>query len=469
MGRKRKQKILMNVQFTGIADKGKVVGRDEDGIVTFVEGPIPGDVADVLVFRKRKGVFQGQTIAYHHFSEDRVAPKCSHFALCGGCKWQHMKYEAQLHHKQVVVKNALQRIAKVDTAVMEPILGCEEIYYYRNKLEFSFSTKRWLTAAELNAQVTNKENVLGFHKAGAFDKLIDIQHCFLQGGLSNELRNRIKEIALEQGLTFYDNRAHTGFLRQMVVRTSDLGETMLIMGFGYDDASLRKKLLDAILESFPTLTTLVYAINTKLNDYLFDLEMVTYFGKGFVFEQLGHLKYKVGPKSFFQTNARQGNELYKITKEYAGLTGGENVYDLYTGTGSIALFVAEGAKQVVGIEEIEPAIVDAMENAKNNNIDNVIFYAGDVKDVLTEEFAKKHGKPDVLITDPPRAGMHPKVVAFLLELKAPKIVYVSCNPATQARDLALLGEVYELKRSRAVDMFPHTHHIENVVLLELKG
>ena len=244
---------------------------------------------------------------------------------------------------------------------------------------------------------------------------------------------------------------------------------MLIMGFGYDDASLRKKMLDAILESFPTLTTLVYAINTKLNDYLFDLEMVIYFGKGFVFEQLGHLKFKVGPKSFFQTNARQGNELYKITKEYAGLTGGENVYDLYTGTGSIALFVAEGAKQVVGIEEIEPAIVDAMENAKNNNIDNVIFYAGDVKDVLTEEFAKKHGKPDVLITDPPRAGMHPKVVAFLLELKAPKIVYVSCNPATQARDLALLGEVYELKRSRAVDMFPHTHHIENVVLLELKG
>ena len=467
MGRKRKQKILANVKFTGIADKGKVVGRDEEGIVTFVEGPVPGDVADVLVFRKRKGVFQGQVVAYHHFSEDRIAPACAHFALCGGCKWQHLNYEAQIHHKQEVVKNALQRIAKVDISVMEPILGCEDIFYYRNKLEFSFSTKRWLTSAELNAQVTNKENVLGFHKAGAFDKLIDIHHCHLQGGLSNDLRNRIKEIAFQQKLTFYDNRAHTGFLRQMVVRTSELGETMLIMGFGYDDAPLREKMLDAILESFPALTTVIYTINTKVNDFLYDLDMVTYTGKGFILEKLGKLTYKVGPKSFFQTNTGQGDKLYTIAKDFAGLTGDENVYDLYTGTGSIALFVADQCKQVVGIEEIEPAIVDARENAKANDIDNVIFYAGDVKDVLTEEFAKKHGRPDVLITDPPRAGMHPKVVAFLLELAAPKIVYVSCNPATQARDLALLSEKYRLVRSKAVDMFPHTHHIENVVLLEL--
>ncbi len=458
----------MNVRFSGIADRGKVVGRDEDGVVTFVEGPIPGDVADVLVWRKRKGVYQGQTLAYHHFSEDRVAPKCSHFALCGGCKWQHMDYQAQLHHKQVVVQNALQRIAKVDTTVMEPILGCEEIFYYRNKLEFSFSNRRWLTTAELNAQVSNKENVLGFHKAGAYDKLIDIQHCYLQGGLSNDLRNKIKELAFEQKLSFYDNRAHTGFLRQMVVRTSELGETMLIIGFGEDDAPLREKFLDAILEAFPDLTTLVYAINTKLNDYLFDLEMITYFGKGFVNEQLGALTFKVGPKSFFQTNTRQGNSLYTIAKDFAGLTGQENVYDLYTGTGSIALFVADQARQVVGIEEIAPAIVDARENAKVNGIDNVIFYTGDVKNVLTDDFAKKHGRPDVLITDPPRAGMHPKVVEFLLALKAPKIVYVSCNPATQARDIALLSATYDLVRSRAVDMFPHTHHIENVALLVLK-
>ncbi len=465
MARKKKQRILANVHFTGIADRGKVVGRDPEGIVTFVEGPVPGDVADVLVWRKRKGVFQGQVVAYHRFSEERTTPACAHFSLCGGCKWQHLKYDAQIRHKQEVVKNALQRIAKVDTSVMEPILGCDEIFYYRNKLEFSFSTKRWLTSAELNAQVSNKENVLGFHKAGAFDKLIDIQHCHLQGGLSNALRNRIKEIAFQQNLTFYDNREHTGFLRQMVVRTSELGETMLIMGFGYDDAPLREKFLDAVIKSFPELTTVVYTINTKVNDYLFDLEMVTYSGKGYVLEKLGDLTYKVGPKSFFQTNARQGAKLYGIAKEFAGLTGAENVYDLYTGTGSIALFVADQCKQVVGIEEIAPAIEDARENAQSNGIDNVVFYAGDVKDVLTESFAQKHGRPDVLITDPPRAGMHPKVIEFLLELGAPKIVYVSCNPATQARDIALLGEKYRLVRSRAVDMFPHTHHIENVALL----
>ncbi len=465
---KKKQRILTNVRFTGLADKGKVVGRDEQGIVTFVEGPVPGDVADVLVWRKRKGVFQGKVLAYHTFSEERVSPKCDHFTLCGGCKWQHLSYEAQLRHKQEVVKNALQRIGKQDTTLMEPIFGGEDLYYYRNKLEFSFSTKRWLTEAELNAPISNTENVLGFHKAGAFDKLIDIQHCHLQGGLSNKLRNTIKEIAFRQKLTFYDNRAHTGYLRQMVVRTSELDQTMLIMGFGYEDVALREKFLDEVIELFPDLISVIYTINTKVNDYLYDLEMVTYKGKDFIQEKIGDLVFKVGAKSFFQTNARQGTNLYKIAKEFAGLTGQENVYDLYTGTGSIALFVADRCRQVVGIEEVESAIVDAKENATINNINNVTFYAGDVKNVLSDDFTKKHGRPDVLITDPPRAGMHAKVIDFLLNLKAPKIVYVSCNPATQARDIALLEEGYRLVRSKAVDMFPQTHHIENVVLLELK-
>ncbi len=460
-------RVLPGVRFTGIADKGMAVGRTAEGEVVFAEGPAPGDVADVQVLRKRKGVWQGRVLAYHRFSADRVTPACAHFGACGGCKWQHLSYAAQLKHKEDQVRQALVRIGKVDASVLEPIVGSAQPFEYRNKLEFSFGTRRWLTTAEIAAGQSNEARVLGFHKAGAFDKLIDIRHCLLQPSPSNELREGIRRIAEEMNLAYYDNRTHTGFLRQMVIRTARTGQTMLIMGFGRDEPALIASFLDEVADAFPGLTTIIYAVNTKRNDYLFDLEMKTFSGPGYIEERLGDLVFKIGPKSFFQTHTRQAEELYGIAREFAGLTGEETVYDLYTGTGSIALYLARDAGRVVGIETIEAAIADARENAIRNGIENVRFYAGDVRDVLTPAFAGEHGRPDVLVTDPPRSGMHPDVVDFLLRLEAPRIVYVSCNPATQARDIALLSSKYDLVRARPVDMFPHTHHVENVALLEI--
>ena len=469
MGR-RKKKLLPQVEITGIADRGKAVGRAADGQVVFVDKVVPGDVVDVLVLRKRKGVMQGIVQKIHHYSEDRVDPICQHFGVCGGCKWQHLKYEAQLKHKELTVHNAFRRIGKIDPVEgFLPILAAEETSYYRNKLEFSFSNKRWLSSEEIsNPDLSNMQNVLGFHPPGSFDKIVDIEHCYLQGGLSNELRNRMREIALEQSLDFYDIRKNEGFLRHMIVRITSLKETMLIVSFFENDQEKIQTYLDTIIAEFPQLSAVFYCINPKLNDFMMDLEMHPYHGNAWVEEQLGDVRFRIGPKSFFQTNSLQAARLFDVVVDFAGLTGTENVYDLYTGLGSIALYLAKKCRQIVGIEEIEQAIEDAQVNRALNNIDNAIFYAGDVKNILSAEFADKHGKPDIVITDPPRAGMHKQVVELLLELAAPKIVYVSCNPATQARDLSLLGEKYKVQKSQAVDMFPHTHHVENVALLLLK-
>ena len=470
MGRRRKKPITVEkVEITGIADKGRSVGRDAEGRVLFVDKAAPGDVVDVLVTKKRKGYLMGTPTVYHTYSEHRVEPFCEHFGTCGGCKWQHLHYEVQAREKEQVVRNALSRIGRVEVEKFYPILAASETQYYRNKMEFAFSNKRWLSPEELNREdISNEANVLGFHPMGAFDKVIDVHHCWLQGTPSNELRNAMREIAKEQQLEFFDVRAQRGFLRHMIVRTSSLGETLLLVSFYQDKPKERKAFLDAILERFPQLTTVVYTINAKQNDFLLDLDMHTYHGKGYIEEELGHVRFRVGPKSFFQTNTRQAKTLYDVVVDFAGLDGTQNVYDLYTGVGSIALYVARDCKQVTGIEEIAAAIEDAKRNASLNGIENCTFYAGDVKDILSEEFIEKHGKPDLVITDPPRAGMHPKVVELFRELKAPRIVYVSCNPATQARDLQLLNDLYQVEKAQPVDMFPHTHHIENVVLLKLR-
>ncbi|MCW5922971.1 MAG: 23S rRNA (uracil(1939)-C(5))-methyltransferase RlmD [Saprospiraceae bacterium] len=469
----KKHTVVQNIAIHGIADRGKGVGRTVDGLAVFVEGAVPGDVVDVFIQKKKGGFAEGKVERIVKPSPDRAEPFCEHFSVCGGCKWQNLDYQAQLRHKQQVVEDALLRIGKIQLGEMLPILGAPETVFYRNKLEFGFSNKRWLLPGEMDAASSAETspanlNALGFHKAGFFDKIIDIEHCWLQAEPSNALRNTCRQIAFEQNLAFYDLRTHKGFLRNLMVRLTTTGETMLLVSFARNDAAAIRQYLDAILEKFPGLTTLVYTVNTKLNDSMFDLEMVPYFGKGYVVEQLGGLKFKIGPKSFFQTNSLQGKRLYDVAADFAGLTGKENVYDLYTGTGSIALYLARQCRQVVGIEEVPEAIADAEENMRLNGITNAVFYAGDVKQVLTAEFAERHGRPDVVVTDPPRAGMHEKAVRFLLELAAPRIVYVSCNPATQARDLQWLSEKYATLKAQPVDMFPHTHHIENVALLELK-
>ena len=509
MARKSKSFIAPAVPIHGVADRGKGVGRTPDGLVLFVEGAVPGDIADVFVQKKKGGFGEGRIENLLQPSPYRTEPFCEHFSICGGCKWQHLDYSAQLEHKNQTVLDAFQRIAKIPVQEYLPILGAPETTYYRNKLEFAFSNKRWLLAGEMttatplpgerdsafevdfrasNADETGLSEAessilpeiepppgegmgarfpgLGFHRAGAFDKVVDIRHCWLQAEPSNAIRNAAREIALAQNLEFYDMRRHTGFLRNLMVRLTTTGEVMLLFSFARDDRKAIHAFLDALLERFRgQLTTVVYCINTKRNDTVFDLDMVNYYGKGFVEEQLGGLRFKIGPKSFFQTNSRQAKNLYDVALAFAGLSGGENVYDLYTGTGSIALYVAQHCRQVVGIEEIPDAIADAEENRDRNGIRNAVFYAGDVKDVLNAAFIERHGPPDLVITDPPRAGMHEKAVRFLLDLAAPRIVYVSCNPATQARDLQWLSEKYDVLKVQPVDMFPHTHHIENVALL----
>lgn len=507
MARKSKSFIAPAVPIHGVADRGKGVGRTPEGLVLFVDGAVPGDVADVFVQKKKGGFGEGRIEKLLKPSSQRTTPFCQHFSVCGGCKWQHLDYSAQLNHKNQTVLDAFQRIAKVSVQEFLPILGAPETTFYRNKLEFAFSNKRWLlpeempdpgetpppapplkgrgdveyapSAARLPSPLGKGQEVgfdeagasfypgLGFHRAGAFDKVVDIRQCWLQAEPSNAIRNAAREIAREQELEFYDMRRHTGFLRNLMIRLTTTGEVMLLFSFARDRQEAIQAYLGAILERFrDQITTIVYCINPKLNDTVFDLEMIAWYGKGFVEEQLGDLRFKIGPKSFFQTNSVQAKNLYDVVVQFAGLTGAENVYDLYTGTGSIALYVARYCRQVVGIEEIPDAIADAEENRARNGIENAIFYAGDVKNVLSPEFIERHGKPDLVITDPPRAGMHEKAVRFLLDLAAPRIVYVSCNPATQARDLQLLDEKYEVLKVQPVDMFPHTHHIENVALLQ---
>lgn len=461
--------IIPNLSIIDIAEEGKGVGK-ADELVVFVEKAVPGDVVDVRVVKKKKNFAEAVIEQLHKASELRTDPFCQHFGTCGGCKWQHMGYESQLKFKYNNVEAALQRLAKIDTSSMEPILGSAENKYYRNKLEYTFSNKRWLNKedmAALDETEALEMNALGFHVPLRFDKILDIQHCYLQAEPSNSIRNEVRDYALKNNLSFYDLRNHEGNLRNLIIRTSSTGEVMVVVVFAYAEPEEVNGLMEHLKLTFPQITSLLYILNQKKNDTIFDQDVITYSGRDYIFEEMNGLKFKIGAKSFYQTNSDQAHELYKITKEFAEFKGDELVYDLYTGAGTIANFVAGSVKQVVGIEYVPTAIEDAKFNSELNGIENTIFYAGDMKDILTGHFIAEHGKPDVVITDPPRAGMHADVVARLLEMEAEKIVYVSCNAATQARDLALLKEKYEVVRIKPVDMFPHTQHVENVVLLKL--
>ncbi|MEJ5148506.1 MULTISPECIES: 23S rRNA (uracil(1939)-C(5))-methyltransferase RlmD [Sphingobacterium] len=466
--RNSQERLVFNdIAIIDIAEEGKGVGKTDD-LVLFVEKAIPGDVVDVELMRKKKSFGEGRIQTLKKASEYRVEPFCEHFGVCGGCKWQHMTYDAQLLFKQQSVENALTRIGKVDTSSMEPILASGQTEYYRNKLEYTFSNKKWLTTLDDNVEDMNMD-ALGFHVPGRFDKILNVSHCYLQEDPSNVLRNSVREFAVANALSFYDLRDHSGVLRNLIIRISSTGELMVIVVFAYPEEGQVELLMSFIKDKFPSITSLLYIINQKKNDTIFDQEIEIYNGRDFIYEEMEGLKFKVGPKSFYQTNSAQAYELYKITRDFAGLSGDELVYDLYTGAGTIANFVAKYAKEVIGVEYVPSAIEDAKINSEINGVKNTKFYAGDMKDVLTASFIAKHGKPDVVITDPPRAGMHTDVVARLLEMESPKIVYVSCNAATQARDLTLLAEKYDVVRIKPVDMFPHTQHVENVVLLKLKG
>lgn len=468
MGRRipQEKRQLENIEIFDIAEEGKGVGRYED-LVLFIEKAIPGDVVNVELQRKKKNFAEGRVTQIVKSSPFRIEPFCPHFGVCGGCKWQHMSYQAQLKFKHQYVDNALSRIGKVDTSSMEEILGSQNTTYYRNKLEYTFSNKRWLT--DRDAVVDPQDmNALGFHVPGRFDKILDIEHCFLQQDPSNKLRNSLRDFAIQHGVTFYDLRAHEGALRNLIIRTSSTGETMVVVVFAYPEEGQVELVMNYLASEFPDITSLLYIINQKRNDTIFDQEIEVYKGRDFIYEEMEGLKFKVGPKSFYQTNSHQAYELYKITREFAELKGDELVYDLYTGAGTIANFVARSAREVVGVEYVPSAIEDAKYNSQINGVNNTKFYAGDMKDVLTAEFVAEHGKPDVIITDPPRAGMHADVVSRILEMEAPKVVYVSCNAATQARDLEMLSTKYEIVRIKPVDMFPQTQHVENVVLLKLK-
>lgn len=476
MSRKRKNTEpirISGLSIIDIAEEGKGVGK-ADELVVFVDKAVPGDVVDVRVVKKKKNFAEAVIETLHTPSELRQHPFCIHFGTCGGCKWQHMQYSAQLTYKQKSVESALQRLGKIDTTSIEPILGSAQNQYYRNKLEFTFSNKRWLDSLDIADEAEGRQmNALGFHVPGRFDKILAIEHCYLQADPSNQIRLKVRDYALENQFSFYDLRNHEGELRNLIIRTSSTGEIMVGVVFAYAAQEKIDGLMAYLKALFPNITSLQYIVNHKKNDTIFDQEVITYAGRDHIFEEmpLGNgktVKYKIGIKSFYQTNSEQAYELYRITKEFADLKGDELVYDLYTGAGTIANFVAHSAKQVVGVEYVPSAIEDAKFNSQLNGIENTIFYAGDMKDILTREFIASHGKPDVVITDPPRAGMHPDVVERLLEMEAEKIVYVSCNAATQARDLAMLNEKYEVTRIKPVDMFPHTQHVENVVLLKLK-
>lgn len=473
MARKKKElPLLEKVAITGVAAEGKALARVND-LVVFVPYVVPGDVVDLQVRRKKHSYAEAEAVKFYEYSAERAKPFCKHYGVCGGCKWQCLAYEHQLKYKQQQVYDALTRIGKVELPEIMPILGSEQICEYRNKLEFTFSNKRWLTWEEVaqNVQYDNMD-ALGFHIPGAFDKVLDIEECWLMTGLNNRLRNGIRDFAHRENIPFYDLRSHSGVLRSMMIRTSTTGEVMLLLQARVEcdnDMVQLEKVLQYIADAFPEVTSLLYVVNNKCNDTFGDLEVVAYKGTDVIYEEMEGLRFKVGPKSFYQTNSKQAYNLYKVAREFASLTGDEVVYDLYTGTGTIANFVASKAKKVIGIEYVEDAIIDARVNAELNGFDNLAFFAGDMKDILTRDFINEHGRPDVIITDPPRAGMHEDVVSTILFAAPKRIVYVSCNPATQARDLQLLDADYKVVAVRPVDMFPHTHHVENVVLLERRS
>lgn len=467
MRRKDKRKVFENVTVLDAGAKGKSVAKAPDGRVIFISNAVPGDVVDIQTTKKRSAYFEGEAINFHTLSDKRTEPVCEHFGVCGGCKWQHMKYSEQLFFKQKEVVNNLSRIGKIELPEITPISGSEKQYFYRNKMEFSFSDSRWLTREEIesNAEFDNR-NALGFHIPGAWDKILDLNKCWLQQDPSNAIRLAIKEFATANDIAFYNGRNQTGLLRTLMIRTASTGEIMVLIQFYKENKAKRELLLNFVKETFPEITSLQYVINEKGNDTIYDQEVICYAGTDHIVEEMEGLKFKVNAKSFYQTNSAQAYELYKITRDFAGLTGEELVYDLYTGTGTIAQFVAKKAKKVVGVEAVPEAIEDAKANAKHNNIDNTVFYAGDMKHIFNDSFITENGNPDVIITDPPRDGMHKDVVEQILAIAPEKVVYVSCNSATQARDIALMDAMYKVTKIQPVDMFPQTHHVENVVLLE---
>jgi 23S rRNA (uracil1939-C5)-methyltransferase len=470
--RKPKNKLLKEIEVSGYAAEGKSLAKI-DGKVYFIEGAVPGDIVDLLLTKDKKDWAEGKAIHFHKYSENRVEPFCQHFGICGGCKWQMLPYEKQLEYKQQEVSQNLRRIGKIELPEIMPILGSDLTRYYRNKLEFTFSNRKYLTREEMTvvideeAQTSEKKDTpaLGFHVPRIFDKIVDIQECYLQADPVNQIRNWVRDFVLARQYSFYNIRAHEGWLRNLTFRLCTTGELMVNLVIGHEMKTDRILLLDEMIKAFPQITSLYYTINPKFNDSIHDLEPVLYSGNAYVTEKLGHLYFRIGPKSFFQTNTKQAEKLYDVTKLFTGLTGHETVYDLYCGTGSIGLYVSDQSAKVIGVEVIDAAVTDARENAKANGINHAQFFSGDVINICTDSFFESNGRPDVIITDPPRAGMHEKLVQKILEIGAPRVVYVSCNPATQARDLQLLDSGYQVTAIQPVDMFPHTHHIENVVQL----
>ena len=458
--------LLEKVRITDIGAEGNAIARIDNQVV-FVPMLIPGDVVDIRIRKKRKKYMEGTVVRFHEYSPDRIKPRCTHFGVCGGCKWQHLPYNLQLFYKEKQVKDNLTRIGKIDIPEINPIIGSEEIFMYRNKLEYTFSDKRWLTREEMISENDFiNEDALGFHIPGLFDKVLDIRECHLQPEPSNAIRDAVRRYAHKKSLAFFNLRQQSGFLRNLIIRNTDDGKVMVIVVFFLDEKERINGLMDFLASEFPQISSLLYIINSKQNDSLADQVPVLYKGEDHLLEEMEGLKFRIGPKSFYQTNTKQALRLYKIAKEFAGLTGKEVVYDLYTGTGTIANFFADSASKVIGIEYIEEAVKDAVINSELNNIKNTRFFAGDIKSVLNEQFIAENGRPDVIITDPPRAGMHEDVVKSIISASPERIIYISCNPSTQARDIALMSEHYRVTKIQPVDMFPHTHHVENVVLLE---
>ena len=467
MSRKNRKQVFTNIEVIDAGAKGKTVAKAPDGKVIFLPNAVPGDVVDVQTFKKRKSYYEGKATVFHTLSDKRTDPVCEHFGTCGGCKWQDMAYEHQLFYKQKEIVNNLTRLGHIELPDVSPILGSAEHYFYRNKMEFSFSDSRWLTLEEIQSdEELGDRNALGFHIPGMWDKILDVKKCHLQADPSNAIRNAVKEFAVKHDLEFFNTRNQTGLLRTLMIRTSSIGELMVLIQFYKEDKIKRELILDFLHNTFPEITSLQYVINEKANDTIYDQDVVCYKGLDHIFEEMEGLKFKINAKSFYQTNSAQAYELYKITREFAGLTGNELVYDLYTGTGTIAQFIAKQAEKVVGIESVPDAILAAKENAQLNKVENVHFFVGDMKTVFNQDFINIHGHPDIIITDPPRDGMHKDVVQQILNIAPNKIVYVSCNSATQARDLSLMDAIYKVTKVQPIDMFPQTHHVENVVLLE---
>lgn len=470
MSRKRKKKRTVEGTVVDIGAKGMAVSRTPEGEVFMVRDAVPGDQVSALLTRKKKGVWMGHVQEFLHFSEDRTAPPCRHFAHCGGCKWQNLTYDRQIELKEKTVRDAMQRIGALEVELFSPILGCEEIYRYRNKLEFTFSDQRWLTEEEMNSDDRIEERrALGFHRPGRFDKILDIDECLLQPEPSNAIRNFIKEKAIEADLSFFNPRSQRGFLRNLMIRTTETGDLMVVLIVKENNEEAIQNLLSAVDKAFPAITSLQYVINPKANDSIFDLEVHLFKGEAYITEELGGKHFRIGPKSFFQTNTRQARRLYDQVLRYGEFSKSETVYDLYSGLGSIGIYIADQVGRVIGVEEVGEAVEWASVNAAINRAENCDFYQGDVRAVLSQKFIDQHGVPDTLIVDPPRAGLHPDVVEFIGQLEPKKIIYVSCNPATQARDLAVWMDRYECKAMQPVDMFPHTSHIENVALLHIKN